>query len=214
MGPALIPLAAGQGVLQVVKEVIPVREVREGIVQCFPEELLPASEVGKRSGKPDGPSILMDRHTPAQHRLVGTVAMLEPMLIRQSIGLSAEVLVNIPLQRGEVVGMNPVKPSGGFFDYIGRTQSDYFVPARRGMETVRNEVPVPQTVVRSVSGQSVSLLAFTQLSLYRFPCGDVAQRHHEGVTTCPRHRSDMHLDYDRGPVSTDEVELGDVIRRP
>jgi len=97
VAPTRTPSAAAQDGLEVVQEERPVGEVREGVVQRFPTKLLANCEVGERSGNPDGTPILMDRDTPAQHGPVGAVVKTHPMLIRQSVGLASEVLVDIVL---------------------------------------------------------------------------------------------------------------------
>ena len=139
--------------------------------------------------------------------------MLKPVLEHELFGLRLQVLIDGGTQFFDVIGMSPFEPVVGTLTHVSLAAPDDLSPAWRGVEAIRGQIPVPETIVGPARGQRITLFAFFELSLHQLSIGDVAQGHDVGVLAAPCDGADMHLDDRVRSVGTDAVQLRKTIPR-
>ena len=167
------------GALQLPHEVVAIGQAGQRIVQGVVEQLalglFAGRDVGLRAGDADRPAgLIAHRDAPAQHPAVAAVAVHHAVLALEMAGMPVEMLLQVGLQAGSVVLMHAVKPDFRRIDHGAVLDAQHRFPARRIIDAVGAQVPVPQAVVGGARGQRVARLALAQRFLGGLSFGDVA----------------------------------------
>ena len=91
--------------------------------------------------------------------------MADPMLVLKMIGLSGKVRVERVFESDDVLGMHAVGPVLWTPDARGHREADHRRPAAGEIELLGSEVPLPQPVVRALSGKRQALFASPERGL-------------------------------------------------
>src|SRR5207237_7926920 len=105
--------------------------------------------------------------------------------------------------RGEsrvIVGMHAPEPVVRIAADLALGEAEHALPARRQVDAVSDEVPVPEAVVRAAGGEGIALLALAQRVLRPAPLADVEQRADHRRTARKLGARAVGLDVYRRPV--------------
>ena len=104
-----------------------------------------------------------DRQAAAEHPAPRSVRMKHPVLGLQMRGLPGDVRVNRGSQARQVARVHEVKPDGGIFVARALSMPEDRVPARREIDSIPAQIPIPDAVARRAHGERVALLAANQI---------------------------------------------------
>ena len=151
------PAGAADCALEQVEEQDAVGQTGETVGQlCF-------GNVGERTGKPCGNAgRISNRGGAAEHPPVAPVAMPQPVLVLVMAVASRDVLGDRLPHARPVILMQAIEPFVRGDADFRILVPEHRLPARRPVNLVGREVPVPQAIVGAVDGKGVALLALAQ----------------------------------------------------
>ena len=135
------------------------QRVVQGVVLQALLGLLAVRHVGLAADDADRPALgVSDRHAAGEHPAVGAVAVLDPVLVLEVVAGAGQVGLERLRERGAVVGMHAAEPLAAGVAELGLGVAEHLLPARREVQAVAADVPVPQAVVGALHRQRVALL--------------------------------------------------------
>ena len=130
--------------------------------------------VGQRSGDAHWlVSLAAHGDAAAQEAAVAAVLVPDAVLVLEHLRRADEVRLQRGIETGEIVGMDTVQPFRRAAARGVRGQPDHRAPARRDVELLRLQVPLPESVVGSLGGERQTFAAAPQLVLGARALGDV-----------------------------------------
>src|ERR1700728_723290 len=138
-----------------VHEVQTVWEMGERIVDfAFGDVCLRASHTDSLAGR------VADRNAPTEGPNVGAGFVAHTIFTHELRSLPRAMRDNPGANLFPVVGVNVTEPLVGTGPGFARRVAEHMVPAGRKVDFVRNEIPVPESVVRATGGKRVALLTY------------------------------------------------------
>ena len=114
-------------------------------------------DIGLRTGETDGVSVFTLGDATAVHPAEGPVNVTQTVLDLEMRALAGQMRLNRLLQRGTILFVGQRHPVLERRDAVVWRHADHQLPARRAVEGVGGDVPVPDAVVRTVYCQFVPL---------------------------------------------------------
>ncbi len=115
-------------------------------------------------------------HRSRVHPAVLAVAVLDPVLVLEVLERAGHVRVERLRERGAVVLVHAAEPLAGRVADLGVVVAEHLLPARREVEAVGADVPVPEALVGALERERVALLGLGEAGERGLVDDGVAQR--------------------------------------
>ncbi len=212
-GGQVVAVAAGalHGAAELVDEVGAVGQVGEGVVHGVVTQAflggLAGRDVGERAGDAHGaPALVALGQAEDHHPAVAAGAVEDAVLDLEALAGALQVGGQVGLDPVDVLGVDAAEPLAGGVADLAVLVADQGLPARRVVDAVAAQVPVPDAVVGAAHGEGVAAFALTQGGLGGFALGDIAAGAAEPAQRLGQRRA-VQLEHHRAAV---EVEEGDL----